>query len=95
MSTKHTPGPWFSKRHQTVAKTFIRAVGDKLPGTCAIAEVCKRGDIGEREANACLIAAAPELLEVARSILVDDMLQYLPDEYIAKVRAVISKATGE
>ena len=40
------------------------------------------------------MAAAPELLEVARGILVEDMLQYLPAEYVAKVRGAIAKATG-
>ena len=46
------------------------------------------------EDQAELVAAAPELLEVARGIIVDDMLQYLPAEYVAKVRAAIAKATG-
>lgn len=40
-----------------------------------------------------LIAAAPELLDVAQSILADDMVQYLPAEYVEKVRAAIAKAT--
>lgn len=41
-----------------------------------------------------LIAAAPELLEVAQGILAADMLQYLPAEYVSKVRAAVAKATG-
>lgn len=41
-----------------------------------------------------LIAAAPELLDVAQSILADEMVQYLPAEYVEKVRAAIAKATG-
>ena len=51
-------------------------------------------NIGNRLEDARLISAAPELLELAQSILADDMLQYLPDEYTTKVRAVIAKATG-
>ena len=38
--------------------------------------------------------AALELLDVAECILAEDMLPYLPAEYVAKVRAVIAKATG-
>lgn len=35
-----------------------------------------------------------ELLDVAEGILVDDLLPYLPAEYIAKVRAAIAKTTA-
>lgn len=69
-----------------------------LPAGVQIAD-CRDGyflaHTDEAKANARLIAAAPELLEVAQSILADDMLQYLPAEYIAKVRAAIAKATGD
>lgn len=94
METKHTPGPWsvplpiitdagmpFSP---VVANTLIA----KVYSTCF-------GDHAQSEANARLMAAAPELLQVARGILVEDMLQYMPDEYVSKVRAAIFKATGE
>lgn len=66
-----------------------------ISGSCRdTAEVrdCGSGDV---QANARLIAAAPELLEIVKSILADDMLQYLPAEYIEKIRSPIAKATRE
>jgi hypothetical protein len=45
-------------------------------------------------ANAHLIAAAPELLDIARSILVDDLIHLHHPDYIERVRAVIAKAEG-
>ena len=35
-----------------------------------------------------------ELLKVAQGILAEDMLQYLPAEYVANVRAVIASVKG-
>ena len=56
MNTKHTPGPW--------------TVSDKTDGACPVVlfdgfrRVCKvHGMPGQLFANACLIAAAPDLLE--------------------------------
>ena len=85
MTRKHTPEPWF-------LDTSLHIYGTSWPGAAIIEHphVCTAKTIGD----ARLIAAAPELLEVAHSILADDMLQYLPAEYVAKVRAVIAKATG-
>lgn len=45
------------------------------------------------EESAALIAEAPDLLEIAKCILADDMIQYLPVEFVARVRATIAKAT--
>lgn len=65
MSAKHTPGPWDATGAEvwgTHAMRFNLTTG----GTPMIATVCKHED-AERafpyEANARLIAAAPELLE--------------------------------
>lgn len=52
METKHTPGPWLY--NDTTAQVHP-------PHSATIAEVCNH-DLN-REANARLIAAAPELLE--------------------------------
>ena len=35
-----------------------------------------------------------ELLKVAQGILAEDMLQYLPDEYVANARTAIANAKG-
>jgi hypothetical protein len=42
-----------------------------------------------------VIKQRDDLLDVAQAILAEDMLQYLPAEFVAKVRAAIAKATGE
>ena len=92
MTVKHTPGPWFLDTSLHIYGTSAPQPSGGWPGAAIIEHphVCTAKTIGD----ARLIAAAPELLEVAHSILADDMLQYLPAEYVAKVRAVIAKATG-
>lgn len=91
---KHTPGPWEAIGN-LVRSPMHQPKG--LPAGVQIAD-CRDGyffpHTDEAKANASLIAAAPELLDVAQSILADDMLKYLPDEYVARVRSVIAKATG-
>ena len=66
MSGAWTPGPWEVRRHESgdpyVAKTAY-----------VLAEVYHTGPLGERQANARLIAAAPglyEALELARLALI-------------------------
>lgn len=88
----HTPGPW--KAHQM---EFTRGLPyTPVSATTMIAQVYSTayGDHKQSQANAQLIAAAPELLEIAESILAPDMIELLPAEYVANVRAVIAKATG-
>lgn len=93
MSTKHTRGPWNYNDNSDAGGLVVWAANRDR-----VARVCWYGKQSETpyatEANARLIAAAPELLEAAQGILVDDMFRYLPNEYIAKVRAAIAKATG-
>ena len=58
--TKHTPGPW------------LRIGTDVGTADCSIASMSIMSSVtmkrGEREANASLIAAAPELLEALKSV---------------------------
>lgn len=97
-NSKHTPGPWHVKASEfdMNGKPVSWDVVDEADKTVAIA--CAYEPYGpydgKNEANSNLIAAAPDLLEVARGILADDLLQYLPAEYVAKVRAAIAKAEG-
>lgn len=58
--TKHTPGPWVAQREETEdsEKYVIDASGGGYT-VCVAVTICGRG---EDEANASLIAAAPELL---------------------------------
>lgn len=87
--SKHTPGPWIHHPEDNIITT---------KGDCKLIECQARSlhvSTSERDANARLIAAAPELLEV----LVDVMFRHVPfsnkAEYAEKARAAIAKATGE
>lgn len=89
MSAKHTPGPWTI--HTGEDGTLY--VNQERP-LSRIATIAKgRGDA----ADARLVAAAPELLDICESILAEVEYEGLQLESgrIAKLRAAIAKATGE
>lgn len=92
MNVKHTPGPWHVelKTHILDAnRTLIANVCDRYDGT-------NNNFLSSAEANARLIAAAPELLEALRD-LVDVMTGRMNGETVALHNALvtITKATGE
>lgn len=61
MTTKHTPGPWITdSKERTDTARYIMAAARPFPHTIARIDLTNRA---EDEANAALIAAAPELLE--------------------------------
>ena len=70
-NAKHTPGPWTagnelnSERPGSVP--VVALVRDSLGGRMHVAFV--NGKAGEQEANAALIAAAPDLLAALRALL--------------------------
>ena len=89
MNTKHTPGPWTIdgkniKHYTDNGFTKVARVGDYMAA---------RND----EANARLIAAAPELLEAAIAYVQADKDGNNTRSRIAmkQLRAAIAKATGE
>jgi hypothetical protein len=113
MSAKHTPGPWtFRKagRFQGivypphVVHIYADAKGRRCTEFIANCESIDIGeDVGEDVANAHLIAAAPELLEALKELIVLMDLQ-TPihnisgaeiDARVAKAEAAIKKARGE
>jgi hypothetical protein len=67
MSTAHTPGPW--KVYRTTDGTAILGVGDADSGGISDANFGLWRSGEEREANARLIAAAPELLDMLKRVL--------------------------
>lgn len=106
--TQHTPGPWQAVKDQfggTVGATRIDAANGH-----AVAYARERGPNGhDGEANARLIAAAPELLEalkeLARLVHQNNALQHAGIEVSAdawgqmyqvtnEARAAIAKAEG-
>lgn len=96
-NAQHTPGPW-SLGPST--KTLIRIMSDS-PILPRVADAVN--GTSESEANARLIAAAPELLKILErieSIEGEIRINLNPgvhddhDELIADVRAAIAKAKG-
>ena len=95
MSAKHTPGPWSFGYGVTTEYGEVFGVGvTTKPDWTVVCAVSRPGDVNAiDEANARLIAAAPDLLEFARSVV-----RYAGssgDDYLAdKARAAIAKAIG-
>ena len=99
MTTKHTPGPW-AVDGTNVGIPLRCFNGEALQefSTLGDSEVCTDED----EANALLIAAAPDLLESLQSVLAffrefdgPDVFDEIECEALTKARAAIAKATGE
>ena len=68
-SCPHTPGPWSALRCQNGWH-----IGPQPGGVCSIMDNSDGSSLKEHEANAHLIAAAPDLLiacEVAKEVIVD------------------------
>ncbi len=97
MKMQHTPGPW-------VASPAIRS-GFTIDAKCdpwlIVSTSDEEGRYGgiETEANARLIAAAPDLLEALRTLV--SMAESFPSELhkdhpdVIEALAAIAKATGE
>ena len=109
MGTKHTPAPWrVSSESPRIIKKDYRAIGSDAG--FLIASTMGRDDSGfyaseqEADANACLIAAAPDLYEALEDALIDfdnwaAHEDNHPHEHLVawaeKARAAIAKAKGE
>ena|SRR6185436_11891511 len=100
--TAHTPGPWHS------VGTGVLGPEAKLKDSIAVVSTRLRNGIGlakwpdeEREANARLIAAAPELLAALKAIKerasgnIYNTDQVTGEKFAVMVDAAIAKATGE
>lgn len=69
MSAKHTPGPWFTdEKHYSDKHRYVMSEHAPFLGTVAVVAL----GFAEAEANARLIATAPDLLE-ALTKLVEDL----------------------
>jgi hypothetical protein len=99
MTTKHMPGPWRTDKRAHDDETVV-VLGDDgwllidIPATLG-SETGK----ARREANAHLIAAAPDLLEALEKIVtccrVDRELSPDVEFWLPKAEAAIRKAKGE
>lgn len=97
MSAKHTPGPWRVKRSES--KPAFNVVGTKVGCKYKIARCpyISDDDKQEAEANAKLIAAAPELLKALKLMLSrfkGSQVGYIKADYVKWLaQEVIKKAT--
>lgn len=92
MMTQHTPGPWTVETKETSIghMHMIQPVR-----ACLYVDHRRIGEASETtlvsRANARLIAAAPDLLQVCRELLKDQNWQC---DLIQKLRAAVYKAEG-
>ena len=93
---KHTPGPWIAWRNSCYWEISAKNANPKK-FSFDIGNVCSSApgdrDGGLQEANARLIAAAPELLRALHHIV--EMNPELPMGMIEAAEDAIAKARGE
>jgi len=91
--TKFTPGPWFVKRQNPSPTTGEWMIAGSKPGYLAEIRDCGSGDV---QANAHLIAAAPELYNFVEEYLEAWENGMAGDSYLFYLaQAVRGKARGE
>lgn len=101
MTIGHTPGPWIVGKQSK--KLTYRLIDAKNWGSLAKVVVRMEGaseNNKQGEANAHLIAAAPDMFRVLELILNSDMAQREEDEgeistELAHARAAVAKAEGK
>jgi hypothetical protein len=93
MEKKHTPGPWKAQTHISLDRMEIRDANGRRIAECAMDFPMSAIT---HDANASLIAAAPELLEALQEIVTaaDGEGWSQLDASFTKARAAISKAIG-
>ena len=98
---KFTPGPWHVHPFRAQVDTFVWTDAETLDPVpvCALLWLTDRRSEGETEANAHLIAAAPELYAALEKLYnrLLDKLEW-PEEYeseLASARSALAKARGE
>jgi len=92
MTTKYTPGPWAWDTDPNGDRWII---GDKSTWVPRIAKIPRYSEM-PNEANARLIAAAPELVEALRNILTEFVGPY-EEGYssVSDARALLARIEGE
>ena len=88
MEKKHTPGPWKTQTHISLDRLEIRDADGRRIAVCAMDYPMSAKT---HDANASLIAAAPELLEALIGVV--KVADRATKEF-DKARVAISKAIG-
>jgi hypothetical protein len=95
--SKHTPAPWnvAYANNKASADVGVHGPDSDAVGSLIICDICNDGyDTATQQANAKLIAAAPELLNAVRFLL-SNPDNRISDADLAAANAAIAKATGE
>jgi hypothetical protein len=100
MESKHTPGDWsytnVSEEKTAIAIKSTNAFGySKIIASvwCSPRKADDTTPVNEAKANAKLMAAAPELLEVLKATLVDIQDGNDMEEALIQIKKIIAKAT--
>lgn len=96
--TEHTPGPWSIVEYGDDECPTLVIHKDTESRVCFMATPGSNGDPAVIEADARLIAAAPDLLEALGDLIADAEMQMKNPSYhmpfsMPKARAAIAKAT--
>ena len=89
MEAEHSPAPW--KVRYSIAGPIVSVVD--ATGALICDMICPVGGIPVSDINAYLIAAAPDLLEEAETIVAYENV--LPRRVVLAARAAIANAKGE
>ena len=84
---KHTPGPWKAEIKPSMGRLMIHGFDNNA--VCKMASV---RSLEENKANACLIVAAPELLEACKNLENDN--NAIPKHAWDMIQQAIAKAEG-
>jgi hypothetical protein len=69
MTTRHTPGPWAYQYNPYLSRFDEEIPAFEVHGEEKVCDTNEDRPYEEQEANAILIAAAPELLEAAEQVI--------------------------
>lgn len=98
METQHTPGPWHTGTMPDTARSIYAAEGRmrcEEKGTCLYPIAWTVDFDGEAEANARLIAAAPELLTACRVAYAILREKQIAEGVTVRLQEIIAKAERE
>ena len=92
----HTPGPWTRAQYGNLDRWAVMASGQTIAELDSELSNFLRNDHETRDANARLMAAAPELLTALESLLTAATGE-LPETWVCfeMARDAIAKATGK
>ena len=96
----HTPGPWrIGRMNPTIVVADNHPKGKKDVAKCALFPLAKIAEFKDEDlANAQLISAAPELLEVCKALVFDNFTRKPTAEEVKAMfelaRDAIAKAEG-